>query len=330
MVINILSNRSKWTFYFLSSVQVNFTICEILSFKKVRILTTNINKLYYAVLKYIPSAIRMETINVGIAVHYPVKKYSHFFKTTNMRRVATFDDEYNKSFFSMVMDSLEYDLNYNLDKDIETLKLGFSDESDEGRFNNISEPDFLSRKISYLTNEFRFSSVQSINISDEDWSSVIEDLKSTFLYYDKPKNKRITKDKVRRLLSKQVRSYNFSKDRIRANPELPNDLGGMDKYDFRIDKTLLRSMTFDYKRKDNLTTELKVILYDLNNIKPKNDISAVFLISNELENPEDKKTYDNFLLIAQKIAKERNYKVDLVQLDQLKDKLDKEINLEAK
>src|SRR5699024_11365634 len=58
---------------------------------------------------------------------------------------------------------------------IETLKLGFSDESDEGRFNNISEPDFLSRKISYLTNEFRFSSVQSINISDKDWSSVIED-----------------------------------------------------------------------------------------------------------------------------------------------------------
>ena len=89
-------------------------------------------------------------------------------------------------------------------------------------------------------------------------------------------------------------------------------------------------MTFDYKRKDNLTTELKVILYDLNSIKPKNDIPAVFLISNELENPEDKKIYDNFLLNAQKIAKERNYKVDLVQLDQLKDKLDKEIDLEAK
>ena len=39
---------------------------------------------------------------------------------------------------------------------------------------------------------------------------------------------------------------------------------------------------------------------------------------------------DYFLLNAQKIAKERNYKVDLVQLDQLKDKLDKEIDLEAK
>ncbi|OUQ49137.1 hypothetical protein B5E63_04375, partial [Lactobacillus gallinarum] len=28
VVINILSNRSKWTFYFLSSVQFNFTIGE--------------------------------------------------------------------------------------------------------------------------------------------------------------------------------------------------------------------------------------------------------------------------------------------------------------
>ncbi|NDO44059.1 hypothetical protein E4T70_08990 [Lactobacillus johnsonii] len=28
MVINILSNRSEWTFYFLSSVQFNFTISE--------------------------------------------------------------------------------------------------------------------------------------------------------------------------------------------------------------------------------------------------------------------------------------------------------------
>ena len=204
----------------------------------------------------------------------------------------------------------------------------------------INNPDLLSKSQSELQGDGKgtkvdasnsiVSTLKSINISDEDWSSVIEDLKSTFLYYDKPKNKRITKDKVRRLLSKQVRSYNFSKDRIRANPELSNDLGGMDKYDFQIDKTLLRSMTFDYKRKDNLTTELKVILYDLNSIKPKNDISAVFLISNELENPEDKKIYDNFLLNAQKIAKERNYKVDLVQLDQLKDKLDKEIDLEAK
>ena len=28
MVINILSNRSEWTFYFLSSVQFNFTISD--------------------------------------------------------------------------------------------------------------------------------------------------------------------------------------------------------------------------------------------------------------------------------------------------------------
>ena len=34
MVINILSNRSEWTFYFLSSVQFNFTIGAINKFNE--------------------------------------------------------------------------------------------------------------------------------------------------------------------------------------------------------------------------------------------------------------------------------------------------------
>ncbi|RGW88877.1 hypothetical protein DWV49_00805 [Lactobacillus amylovorus subsp. animalium] len=34
VVINILSNRSKWTFYFLSSVQFNFTIGENMKHRK--------------------------------------------------------------------------------------------------------------------------------------------------------------------------------------------------------------------------------------------------------------------------------------------------------
>ncbi|WP_276804354.1 DUF3037 domain-containing protein [Lactobacillus hominis] len=284
------------------------------------------SKLYYSVLKYIPNAIRMETINVGVAVHYPSKKYSHFFKTNNMRRVAAFDDEYNKAFFSMVMESLEYDLDYNLDKDVETLNFNLPDESDEGRFNNISDPNYLTNKVSYLTNEFRFSSVQAIYTSDENWKSDVEDLKSTFLYYDKPKNERISKEKVRSLLNKQIRSFKLPKDQVKLKPEISNSLGVNDIYDFQIAKTLLRSMSFDYKRKDNLVKELKVILYDLGNIKPQDDISSVLLISNELEKPEDENVYDNFLKSAREIASSRKYKVDLVQLDQLKDKLKQEIS----
>ncbi len=268
----------------------------------------------------------METINVGVAVHYPSKKYSHFFKTNNMRRVAAFDDEYNKAFFSMVMESLEYDLDYNLDKDVETLNFNLPDESDEGRFNNISDPNYLTNKVSYLTNEFRFSSVQAIYTSDENWKSDVEDLKSTFLYYDKPKNERISKEKVRSLLNKQIRSFKLPKDQVKLKPEISNSLGVNDIYDFQIAKTLLRSMSFDYKRKDNLVKELKVILYDLGNIKPQDDISSVLLISNELEKPEDENVYDNFLKSAREIASSRKYKVDLVQLDQLKDKLKQEIS----
>ena len=45
MVINILSNRSEWTFYFLSSVQFNFTISENKSTEK-KSNTQKINTFY--------------------------------------------------------------------------------------------------------------------------------------------------------------------------------------------------------------------------------------------------------------------------------------------
>ena len=41
MVINILSNRSEWTFYFLSSVQFNFTISENIIFRVIEETVTN-------------------------------------------------------------------------------------------------------------------------------------------------------------------------------------------------------------------------------------------------------------------------------------------------
>ncbi|KAB1972916.1 hypothetical protein F8251_07780, partial [Lactobacillus crispatus] len=48
VVINILSNRSKWTFYFLSSVQFNFTIGLNYFFKLFRNLRYSLSKSSYS------------------------------------------------------------------------------------------------------------------------------------------------------------------------------------------------------------------------------------------------------------------------------------------
>lgn len=132
------------------------------------------NTLYYTVLKYIPNAIRMETINVGLAIHYPKEKYSHFFKTTNINKIKAFDSEYNPDFFNMVMDSLSYELDYepNTSSNIN---------SDESRFLDITESYFLEKRISYLVNEFRFDKIQKLRTSTNTYKNDIKYLKDIYI-----------------------------------------------------------------------------------------------------------------------------------------------------
>lgn len=276
--------------------------------------------LYYSVLKYTPSAIRLESINVGIAVHYPSGKFSHFFETKNKRRIRAFDDEYDPDFFKMVMDSLAYDLDYGKKSDVSTLNLNFPDEAK--RFKNITKKDFLDSRISYLANEFRFSPIQSMSTNDEELDKDINDLKDMYLYYDKPKKGRITKEKIKSIVSKQLHSYNLSNMR---KINYKDDFGGTEVYDFKINNILLGTMTFDYSNINYLSKELKVILYDLNKVKHNSDISNIFLIRNDnLGNKAHKQIYNEFKSQIQVIENKNKSKISVFPPSELKQALDKE------
>ena len=276
--------------------------------------------LYYSVLKYIPSVIRMESINVGIVVHYPSKNISHFYKTKNTNRIRAFDDEYNPTFFRMVMESLEYELNFG---NLEVNTLNLETEDEKKRFSDIKDKDFLSNRISYLANEFRFSSIQSLVTSDAAVKKDIENLKEMYLYYDKPKNKRITKQKVQSLLAKQIKSYKLSN--VVKTPTFKDSFGETIKFDYKInDDTLLRAMTFDYSKKSSLVKELKLILYDLQEIK-YSDISKIYLIRNDnLEEKNKKEIYNDF---ENKLKTIKNNKVSLFPLSDLEQTLDKKTKI---
>lgn len=280
--------------------------------------------LYYTVLKYIPSAIRMESINIGIAVHYPSQEYSHFFRTKNMRRVRAFDDEYNSNFFNMVIKTLKYELDYGKLFDVSTLDLRLKDKPK--RFKNIKDKYFLEAKTSYLTNEFRFSPIQSLFTNDSNVLEDIRDLKDMYLYYDKPKNKRITREKVHSLLSKQLKSYNLVN--VKKEPVFKDNLGGEVKFDYKInDNTLLKTITFDYSKLNNLSKELKVILYDLNEVNYSN-ISSIFLIRNDnIEDKTYKEIYDKFKEEVKLTQKKRKNKILVFPLCELSQTLNKESKL---
>lgn len=136
----------------------------------------------YSVLRYNPNIVRAENIIVGVAVHVPEYKIARFFKIKNMSRVSTFDDEYDKEYFSMTMDALMYEFTF----DTENL--------DNSTFlvENISNLNFLELRTQSFANEFRFDSV---NIIESDVTKLHEDINKIvdlYLYYDKSPNDRIT------------------------------------------------------------------------------------------------------------------------------------------
>lgn len=275
------------------------------------------SKLYYSVLKYIPNVIRMESINVGIAIHCPAKKFSHFYETKNKPRLKAFDDEYNPTFFRMVMSSLKYELNFG-DINVDTLNLEFNDE--QKRFSDITNEEFLNNRISYLANEFRFTPVQSMIA--EDIIKDVEDLKDMYLFYDKPKNNRITRKQVQRLLNKQMQSYNLSN--VRKSPTFKDIFGGQIKFDYSVNNnTLLRAITFDYQDQSKLINELKLTLYNLENTD-YSDVSKIFLVRNDnLKESTNKEIYNKFKKQLKDINK--NKQILVFPLSELEQTLNKEL-----
>lgn len=264
--------------------------------------------IFYSVLRYIPSVIRMESINVGLAVHVPSERYSHLFITSNKKRIAAFDDEYDKDFFNMVTESLSYDINYD-EKSLcfEQLEL-------------IEKDYFLNTVTEYLSNEFQFSPVNVIRSSSEEAKRDIEALKDNFLYYDKPKGKRITKNQVKRLLSKQLHQYG----EVKKNPEIRGVFGEKGIYDYQIvnEGILVKAISFDYKRTAPLISTLKNILYDLEHLECSG-ISKVVLVYNDSVNEtcENKQNESVRNIFENELGKVRNKglhsSVELIPLEEL-------------
>ncbi|CZR03259.1 DUF3037 domain-containing protein [Trichococcus collinsii] len=232
--------------------------------------------LYYAVCKYTPDLVRQETINVGIVIHCPNPgfEYSSFIKIKDKRRIANFDDEYDSSYFDMMFESLQYEFNFD----------DLYEDNFNNRFDDINSSEFLRERIKYYVNEIHFDSIKMLTSSPYEIQKDIEDLKSTYLYYEKPKGKRISTDDVRRLIKKQYKIYHF-KDYL-ENTEL-TDFVGNPIFDYSYQDTYIKALSFDYKQSSLLYGYIKGLLYDINDNKSiliKKNIKII--VNNEDNFPE--------------------------------------------
>lgn len=248
----------------------------------------------YSVLRYTPNLVRAENIIVGVAIHVPEFKLAKFYKIKNYKRVSTFDDEYDKDYFAMVMESLEYEFTF----DAECL------DNNPLLLNRISDADFLMLRTQSFANEFRFDSVNIVDSEENDLENDINDIVSLYLYYDNKRQDRITPQRAKSLLSKQVKAAGLKKAKANIKGAFNSD--GV--FDFEVGGIPTRIITFDYHRESSLESYLKGIVFDIQTAVKESNIKKVNVVTVR----EERYHTDFELLKRYLIEIENNIHVEIV------------------
>lgn len=200
-----------------------------------------------------PDPIRQEKINVGIAIHLPTQEYSSFFETTNKVRIYHFDDEYDPEYIKMMFESLHFEF--------DTDSLDF--ESGDDRFANINSLNYLEGKTKFFVNEFQFMSANCIMTTNTSLEEDINDLIHTYLYYDQPKNRRISQKNVYQLLNKRIKQLDLQEHVKKSNTS--SKIFQLDKpaFDFETPNGFVKTLSLDYKTTQRRSSQLKIYAFDM-------------------------------------------------------------------
>jgi len=208
-------------------------------------------KINYSICNYVPSVIRQESVIFGIVIHCPSEEYSEFFRTKNLKRLRAFDDEYDKDYMDLMAETFSYYFNYpSLD----------TEDYDAERFDRIRCDNFISNITKYYVNEFKFSETRELLSTKDELVADMNDLRRTYLYYDRPKSERITTPEVKRLLSKELKHLNLI-NYVKV-PEI-HDLADREIVDFEYNDTLVKILSFDYKRKADIVDQMNKFQIDM-------------------------------------------------------------------
>lgn len=210
------------------------------------------NIIYFSVCRYVPSILRGEYVNIGLAYHIPSEKRLNFIASKNIRRIKSFDDEIEVDVINAIFESLKYEFgSITLEK------------YDEYEDIDLSNPNLLTEKTSGYVNQIQFSEVK-VYESQDDTEKAIKDLTDMFLYYDKKKSERINQDRVRALAVKIINSssYKSSLERVERKEgffEHPYDI----KFNINGHEKYIKAFSFDYKHPRLIFKEIKAYLYEL-------------------------------------------------------------------
>ena len=211
--------------------------------------------LKYAVLRYSPSTVSGEKINLGIIFYEEERNYREFRFSKNFSRLTKFDDEIDVKLVKKLM--------HGIKEEVEAEKYDY-------RVFDIN------KFIQYYINDFCFESVKTIkyDILEE----MIERLNKTYFRFDYEKSERPSKKDDKRILEQLIISQGKS---LKSNYYVYGKCNDRIKYDIVTEEYNIKIFDFDDKRLSLLVNNAKawawntmfgddkktIIIYRYNNAK---------------------------------------------------------------
>lgn len=263
--------------------------------------------LYYAVCQYVPDEIRSESINVGLVIHIPNEKYeySKFIHIKNRKRLYAFDDDYDADYINLIFNHMKHQFNFGYISDCDNCGVN--------EFENIHSTRFLEEKIKYYVNEFRFLPIQRLEIDSSEIKDIVNDLERTYLYYDIPKGERITRPEVQKLLKKEVKNLKLSQYMSKEN--ILVDFDNNPVFDFSYDDTYVRTFSFDYSLQSNLTKEVKLFMFDIqNNVEQLRGKNVVVVLNQNYDSTDAQ--INNYLEMFKELSDNNDFNIIIKTLPQ--------------
>lgn len=221
----------------------------------------------YAILKYLPNIERNETINLAIFLHSPSEKKIAMQMIDNWKRIKVFDDEADISFLKSYIKELEFNFTNNMTTLYDTSLL-----------DDINLLDDITK---FFVNKFIFE--LHIIDTDDNYSSLLKNLKNIYLYYEVPKSKRNYEEKSRREFEKNLLENNICYQRRNVKNAIQEQYGNNINFDYKIDNAYYKLI---FLTEDNYNGYVSILKMWIANsmILKKENISLVFVVDDLMNN----------------------------------------------
>lgn len=175
----------------------------------------------YAALNYYHSPISDECLCIGVLFHNVTTGKRDFKYISNFQRFHSFDDEADIDFVKLYLRGIK--------EEVETSVFNYSQKFDLNEF------------IRVYANEFRFSSVKRLNVSeDEDY---VSELSKVYLKYDLSKSQRLNGNEEKKLVRRVLESNNLEFTTQKVKGPFSDEIS----FDYQVGNVCIKMFSFKGK-----------------------------------------------------------------------------------